>query len=129
MLPDSEERRRVELLETEAERGEALELYQRWIRKQTGQLERTPGMWTRMFDVQDHVVAGYRTANGELQGYVFALYRNDLPVRERYLEIDEIVWVTEAARRALFAWIASLADQWQQVVLRALPSHRRRLDP
>src|SRR5690606_25959342 len=30
----------------------------------------------------------------------------------------------EPARRGLYAWLASLGDQWQQIVMRALPGER-----
>lgn len=123
-LPDSDERHRVELLETEEGRRSALQLYDQWIREQTGQLARTPGMWTRLFDAADHALVGYRASGGGLEGYALALYRTDLPPRERYLEVDEIVWLTDAARRGLYGWLASLDDQWAHIVMRALPSQR-----
>ncbi|HEX6308496.1 MAG TPA: GNAT family N-acetyltransferase [Longimicrobiales bacterium] len=123
-LPDSAERHRVELLESETARASALRLYEHWMREQTGQLERTPGMWTRLFDEEDHALVGYRAPDGALEGYALGLYRTDLEPGERFLEIDEMVWLTDSARRGLYGWLASLDDQWQQIVLRTLPSHR-----
>lgn len=123
-LPDSPERLQVELLETDAERGEALAFYNHWARSQNGQLVRTPGMWTYLIGQPDRAVAGYRDASGSLAGYAVVAYRTDLPRRDRFLEVDEIVWTTPAARRALYGWLASLADQWDQLLVRALPSHR-----
>jgi predicted acetyltransferase len=72
----------------------------------------------------DRALAGYRDEGGTLRGYALAIYRADLPVTERYLEIDELVWTTPAARRGLYAWIASLGDQWREVLVRALPEQR-----
>jgi predicted acetyltransferase len=144
MLADSPERERVELIDGVAGRAEALALYNRWAASETGQLERGEAVWARSTEVHDRALVGYRagdpsasTGRGDdgssggrsagsapLEGYALVVYRADLPAPERYLEVDEIVWTTERARQGLYAWLASLADQWQQVVVRALPSHR-----
>jgi predicted acetyltransferase len=124
-LPDSPERLHVELLDDDAARRDALALYNRWARTQTGQLERGERVWREMWDGEDRALVGYRRAETrELEGYALALYRVDRAAKQRTLEIDEIVWSTNDARRGLYAWIASLADQWRDVLLRALPSHR-----
>jgi predicted acetyltransferase len=123
-LPDSPERTKVELLENEAARDEALELFSDWVRGQNGQLERPPRLWRELVGEHDRCLAGYRGADGRLEGYALLVYRTDLPRAERYVEVDELVATTPAARRGLYAWLASLSDQWQQVLLRALPSER-----
>ncbi len=122
-LPASEERERVERLEGSHERGEALELYRAWLRGQNGQIERSPRMWERSFSANDAGVVGYRNGEGVLEGYALFLYRADLPVNERYLEVNELVWTSDGARRGLLGWLASLGDQWQRIMLRGLPSH------
>jgi hypothetical protein len=38
--------------------------------------------------------------------------------------VEELVWTTAGARRALYGWLSSLGDQWEQLLVRALPSHR-----
>jgi predicted acetyltransferase len=123
-LADAPERSNVELLEADSGRAEALSLYNQWVRTQTGQLTRTPQMWKDQVPKHDRALVGYRAASGQLEGYALAIYRADLPAAERYLEIDELVWTTPESRRGLYAWIASLGDQWRQVLVRALPSHR-----
>ena len=123
MLLDSPERLRVELLD-DAARAEALELYGTWVVGQTGQLERTERMWTHICAAPERALFGYRDTAGALAGYALATYRTDLPRATRYLEVDELVWTTAAARRGLFAWLASLGDQWEQLLIRTLPSHR-----
>jgi predicted acetyltransferase len=123
-LPDSPERTQVELLDHDNAYREALELYHRWVRAQTGQLERSERLWTQLCTAQDRALVGYRARGGALEGYALVVYRTDLPRAQRYLEVDELVWTSLAARRGLYAWLASLGDQWEQVLLRALPSHQ-----
>jgi predicted acetyltransferase len=123
-LPESPERRRVELLGDDAGRAEALAFYGRWARTQAGQLERGASSWARLVAAHDRVLVGYRAEGGALEGYALAVYRADLPPQARYLEVDEVAWTTTAARRGLYAWLASLGDQWQQLLVRALPSQR-----
>jgi predicted acetyltransferase len=123
-LPDSPERRRVELLDTPGAQAEALELYGRWARTQCCQLERGGLLWAQLTGGHDRALVGYRSSAGTLDGYALVRYRADMPSKERYLEVDEIVWTSADARRGLYGWIASLGDQWRSVLLRALPGHR-----
>ncbi|HSL71422.1 MAG TPA: GNAT family N-acetyltransferase, partial [Longimicrobiales bacterium] len=121
-LPDSPERSRVAVLDTDHERGEALRLYSRWICSQTGQIERTERMWTYSCTQSGRALVGYRARNDQLEGYALVTYCAGLPPSERYLEVNELVWTTTEARRGLYAWLASLGDQWRQLLIRALPS-------
>jgi predicted acetyltransferase len=123
-LPDSEERIRVEMLETEPARGEALELYGRWAIHQNGQLQREKRLWTHLCGAPARGLAGYRARDGALEGYAMVTYRTDLPPDKRFLDVEELVWVSPEARRGLYAWLSSLGDQWQQLLIRALPSQR-----
>ena len=123
-LPDAFERQQVELIESIADRIEALELYNRWACTQNGQLDRSERLWTHQCTATDRALVGYRAENGELQGYALVVYRTDLPPDERYLEVDEIVWTSNGARRGLYGWLASLGDQWRRILIRALPSQR-----
>jgi predicted acetyltransferase len=98
-------------------------LYEAWARTQSGQVERTEAMWREGFwEVDDTVVVLYRTPEGSAEGYARARYRTDLPPAERFLEIEERVWTSRAAQRAIYAWIASLGDQWRSVLYRAHPA-------
>jgi predicted acetyltransferase len=122
-LPASDERARIELMHDDAHHEELRKLYNTWIQTQTGQLERSAAMWKSHFEAVDSVIAAYRNERGELEGYAFALYRADLQKTDRYLDVNEMVWTTDAARKGLFGWLATLGDQWQQIMLRGLPSH------
>lgn len=123
-LPDSEERFRVELLDDDASRGEALDVYGAWARGQTGQLLRSERVWAGLCTAPDRALAGYRAADGRLAGYALVTYRTDLPRRDRFLEVEELVWTSPGARRGLYGWLSSLGDQWEHLLLRALPSHQ-----
>jgi predicted acetyltransferase len=122
-LPDFAERAGVQILDDDAGLRDAHDLYGRWARTQTGQIVRSAPLFVRLCTAQDRVLVGYRGDGGGLEGYALAVYRPDLPRRDRYLEVDELVWMTDAARRGLYGWLASLGDQWEQLLLRSLPSH------
>jgi predicted acetyltransferase len=124
MLRDAPERLRVELLDDDVARSEALRLYQHWAPTQTGQLQRGERLWQQLCTEDARVVVGYRGDDGALEGYALVTYLVDSSVAKRTLEVDEIVWLTPAARRGLYAWLASMSDQWREVVLRALPAQR-----
>lgn len=115
---DSDDSARVELVEDAAGRDAVLELYNRWAATQTGQLVRGQRVWEHLCTAPGRVLV----TCGD--GYALVTYRTDLPPERRYLDVDELVWTTPAARRTLHGWLASLGDQWQQLLLRALPSHR-----
>jgi predicted acetyltransferase len=123
LLPDAPERAGIRLVETESQRAEVRALYEAWVRAQSGQVERTDAMWRDGFwEVDDTAVVLYRAPDGRAEGYARARYRTDLPPAERFLEIEERVWLSRAAQRAIYAWIASLGDQWQSVLYRAHPA-------
>jgi predicted acetyltransferase len=123
-LPDSPERMRMETLGGEAERAEALQLYAGWASAENGQLDRPERVWAGLCTEADRALFGYRGASGELEGYALVRYRTDLPLEERYLEVEELIWTSPAARHGLYGWLSSLGDQWQQILMRSLPSHR-----
>jgi predicted acetyltransferase len=123
-LPDSPERLRVGLLDGTGETADAFRLYQRWARTQNGQLERSARLWIGVVGAPDTALAGYRAEDGSLEGYAFVVYRAGDSSPDRYLDVEELVWTTPRARRGLYAWLASLGDQWSELVIRALPSHR-----
>jgi predicted acetyltransferase len=124
VLPDSVERSRIELVETDRAQAEVLALYNRWAKLQTGQMERGEPLWQRLCMAPDRALVAYRAAGGALEGYARVTYRTDLPLPQRYLEVEELAWLSAPARQALYGWLASLDDQWPQLLIRALPSHR-----
>jgi predicted acetyltransferase len=122
-VPDAPERSRVELAESDAARAEVRAMYEVWAATQTGQLARPEGVWERMLGPGDRALAAFRGESGRVEGYALAVYRVDLPPQDRFLEVEEIAWLTPEARRGLFAWLGSLGDQWRQLLIRVLPSH------
>src|SRR5690606_5085676 len=104
VLPDSPERLRVELADTDDARAEVRAFYDGWARLQTGQLERTERMWKRLLDETDRALVVYRAEGAEVQGYALVRYRADLAPQERFLDVEECAWLTPAARRGLYGW-------------------------
>ena len=123
-LPDSHERLRVELLDSEEAREEGYALYATWARTQTGMLERSSHVWSSLVTQQDRAFVAYRGRGGALEGYAIVAYRTDLPRDTRFLEVEEIVWLGTEARLGLYGWLHSLGDQWERVLVRSLPSQR-----
>lgn len=123
-FPDAPERLRVRLAEGDADRAAVRDLYARWARTQSGQLERTDAAWRRVLEGDARAVLLYESEAGEPEGYVVVRYRPDLPSTERFLDVAERVWLSGAARRGLYAWLGSLGDQWRQVVYRAHVAER-----
>jgi predicted acetyltransferase len=123
-FPVADERARVEMVESPGGLGELRDLYRRWAVTQTGQMVRAERVWDHLLASPDRAVALYRGADGAAEGYALVVYRTDLPIQARFLEVDEIAWLTPGARRGLLGWLGTLGDQWRQVVVRALPAHR-----
>jgi predicted acetyltransferase len=119
-FPDSPERLRVQLVHSEEDRREVRELYERWAPQQNGQLERHDGHWRRLWEGERAGMI-YRGEHGEPEGYAIVRYRTDLQPVERFLEVEERVWLTPAARRAMYAWLGTLGDQWRLIAYRAHP--------
>jgi predicted acetyltransferase len=124
MLPDAEERAGIELAESVAARDELRAVYARWAQDQTGQLVRTDAAWAKILDGDDRVAVLYRSPEGVPEGYAVARYRTGLSPTDRALEVEERAWLSSRARRGIYAWIASLGDQWRQVLYRAHPEER-----
>lgn len=123
-LPASDERNRVEVVSGDPSLAEVRALYERWARTQTGQVKRTEQGWREMLGGGDKLLVGYHGENEELTGYALARYPGQVAPEERYLSVEEHVWLTTDARRGLYGWLASMGDQWRGVALRSLPEHR-----
>jgi predicted acetyltransferase len=119
-FPDSAERLRIELVRGDDDHQTIRALYDRWAPSQNGQLVRHDGHWQRLWEGERAGVV-YRGEGGEPEGYAVVRYRADLPPAERFLEVEERVWLTPAARRGIYAWLASLGDQWRLLTYRAHP--------
>lgn len=118
-IPDSPDRVRVRTAHGEADLRAIRSLYDRWIATQSGQMERGEEAWTRVLADREPFL--YTGESGEPEGYALVRYRADLPVHERFLEVEERAWLNGRARRALLAWLGSLSDQWRLVAYRAHP--------
>lgn len=121
-LPDSpEERLRVRLVRTPEDRALLRKVYARGIRLQTGQVSRSEHAWGYVLDGDDRAAVLYVSAEGEPEGYAIVRYRADLPVPERFLDVEERLWLTPSARDGIYAWLSSMGDQWPNVAYRAHP--------
>ncbi|MDP9349022.1 MAG: sterol carrier protein domain-containing protein [Gemmatimonadota bacterium] len=96
-------------------------VYDEAARLQTGQLERTERSWRQTWTGDDRATVLYRGESGAPEGYAIVRYRADLPITERFLEVEERVWLTLGAQRGIYAWLSSLGDQWRELVYRAHP--------
>lgn len=122
VMPDArEERLRVRLVESEAEMAAMRLVYDQGARQQTGQIERTERSWRNVWDGDDHAAVVYWGESGEPEGYAIVRYRADLPLTQRFLEVEERIWLTLGAQRGLYAWLSSMGDQWRELVYRAHP--------
>lgn len=122
VLPDApEERRRVQLVSSEADRRAVRGVYEAGARLQTGQLERSERMWNAVWGGDDRAAVLYVGKSGEPEGYAVVRYRADLPVTTRFLEVEERIWLSLEAQRGIYAWLSSLGDQWRELVYRAHP--------
>ena len=124
VIPDAPERLGITLVESDADRTDLRDVYERWARTQTGQLQRTEAIWKRLLLGEGRVAVIYRNQADAAEGYAAGRYRADLPPDARFLEIEERAWLSEEARRGLYAWMGSLGDQWQQLVYRAYVGER-----
>jgi predicted acetyltransferase len=119
-FPDAPERLNVHLVRSDEDRAALRSVYDRWAAGENGQLERHDGHWRKVWEGER---AGFvfRSAEGAAEGYALVRYRSDLPPAERFLEVEERAWLTPAARRGIYAWLASLGDQWRMIAYRAHP--------
>lgn len=121
-LPDAPgERIRVNLARGDEDFAAMRAVYEDAARAWTGQFQRTERSWRKAWGGDDQCAVVYRGESGEAEGYAIVRYRADLPLTTRFLEVEECVWLSPGARRGLYAWLASLGDQWREVVYRAHP--------
>ncbi|MBW3627913.1 MAG: GNAT family N-acetyltransferase [Gemmatimonadetes bacterium] len=124
VIPDAPERSGVKLMEDETDAAAIRGIYERWVRGQSGQLERTDEAWARILAPDERAAVLYRNDAGEAEGYAIVRYRADIPLEERYLEVQERAWLTSRARRGLYAWLGTLGDQWRILIYRAHVNER-----
>jgi predicted acetyltransferase len=96
-------------------------VYDAGARMQTGQLDRTERGWSKVWGGDDRAAVLYRGPEGDAEGYAIVRYRADLPLTERFLEVEERIWLTLRAQWGLYAWMSTLGDQWREIVYRAHP--------
>jgi predicted acetyltransferase len=120
-LRDHPARERVRLVETDEDRQDVAEVYEDWAANGTGQLLRSDRAWDLVWQDGTRHGALYLNDHGEPEGYVVFRYPADRAGAPRAVEVEEIAWLHDEARRGLHAWLGSLSDQWDQVVYRAHP--------
>lgn len=121
-LPDApDERRRVRLVRTPADAARLRDVYARGARLQTGQVERGERAWRYVLEGDDRAAVLYEGESGDAEGYAVVRYRADLPVQDRFLEVEERIWLTTRARDGIHAWLSTMGDQWPRLAYRAHP--------
>jgi predicted acetyltransferase len=122
LLPDDKaERRRVRMVSGDADFAAMRSVYDAGARMLTGQLDRSERAWSKVWGEDDRAAVVYRGPSGEPEGYAIVRYRADLPLTERFLEVEERIWLTLGAQRGLYAWMSTMGDQWREIVYRAHP--------
>jgi predicted acetyltransferase len=122
LLPDDREgRKRVRLVTTEADERAMFAVYTEGARHQTGQMDRSERNWSKAWGGEDQAAVVYWSDSGEAEGYCIVRYRADLPLTERFLEVEERMWLTLEAQRGIYGWLSTLGDQWREIVYRAHP--------
>lgn len=119
-LPDDPGRKQVRLAISAEDRRAIEQIYARWVPGQSGQLSRCASAWERVWQGGSREGALFEE-DGRAMGYVVFRYAADVPRGGRVLEVEEIVWLSRAARLALYGWLASLSDQWDHLLYRAHP--------
>jgi predicted acetyltransferase len=124
-FPDAPaERRRLQLVDNDDDERAMKAVYALGARVETGQLVRTERSWQRVWGGDDHGAVVYYGESGEPEAYAIVRYRTDLPAGERFAEVEERMWLSQAGQRAIYAWLGSLGDQWRELVYRAHPDER-----
>jgi predicted acetyltransferase len=122
-LPDAPaDRARVRLVETDDDERAMKVVYAAAVRRQGGQLERTERSWQRVWSGEpDGAAVVHYTETGDPDAYAVVGYRTDARTGARYLDVEEQVWLSDEGQRAIYGWLASLGDQWQEILYRAHP--------
>lgn len=121
LLPDDRAaRRQVRMVRTKGDFEAMRAVYDAGVALQTGHLDRTERAWGKVWGDDDRAAVVYHGETGP-EGYAIVRYRADLPLTERYLEVEERIWLTLNAQRGLYAWMSTLGDQWREIVYRAHP--------
>ena len=119
---DRQARDHLRLVSTPEDEAEMREVYAQGAWLETGQFERDERSWKSAWPgTPDHAGILYVGDSGRAEGYVIVRYRADLALNERYLEVEERMWLTPEARRGIYAFLSSVADQWREVLYRAHP--------
>jgi predicted acetyltransferase len=119
---DRRARDRLRLVSTPQDEAAMREVYAQGACMETGQFERDERSWTSAWPgTPDHAGILYIGDSGAAEAYVIVRYRADLPINERYLEVEERMWLTTEGRRGVYAFLSSVADQWREVLYRAHP--------
>jgi predicted acetyltransferase len=119
---DREGRDRLRLVATPGDEAAMRDVYEAGARRDTGQFVRDERSWCNAWPgTPDYAGILYMGDDGKAEGYAIVRYRADLPLTERYLEVEERMWLTPRAQRGIYAYLSSVSDQWREVLYRAHP--------
>jgi len=119
-FPDHPERQRVRAADPDSDAAAIRGIYDAWVRRQTGQMERGARAWEGIWEGGETHVAVHWGEGGDAEGYVLFGYEAAGSRGERFLRVSEAVWLTPEAQRGLYGWLSSLGDQWRTI---AYPAH------
>jgi predicted acetyltransferase len=120
-LPDHPARAAVRVVESSADRASVHRLYDAWAPGQTGQLVREERAWDLVWQSGTRHGVLHSDSDGRPTGYAVFGYQADPARGGRAIDVEEIVWLDDTARRGLHGWLSSLGDQWDYVLYRAHP--------
>jgi predicted acetyltransferase len=114
-LPRSEEARRVRV-GTVAELDMLLGVYQRFRRHRNGLLDRDGAAWMKILLFRGLPFVAIHEGAAGAEGYLFYRLVQDRPLlTTQRLQVEELVWTTDAAWRGLWGFVRDLEDQVDSV--------------
>lgn len=110
-LPRSDEARRVRV-GTAAELDELLPVYQRFRHTRNGLLDRDGAGWMKLLLFRGVPFVAVYEGDAGPEGYLFYRHVQDRPaLAVQRIQVDELVWTTDAAWRGLWGFVRDLEDQ------------------
>ncbi len=96
--------------------------YNAFAEATNGQLARSDQQISRMIGPELGATFVCESASGEIEGYLVMRYGFEAEPWARKAEVIERVWTTQSAYRGILGFLASMGDQWGQIILRAHPN-------
>lgn len=96
--------------------------YNAFAEATNGQLARSEQQISRIIGPELGATFVCESETGEIEGYLVMRYGHEAEPWARKAEVVERVWTTQTAYRGILGFLASMGDQWGQVILRAHPN-------